>query len=107
MASLLNVKSILTSLFLASALLAKASAAPPPIEHFTKPEQIQPYSLELSPSGQYYALIAPRDDRSSLIIVDRATNKVNIFYCHCHLKKRSTLIFISLWKFSQKLIIVT
>ena len=76
MASILNVKSILTSLFLASALLAKASVAPPPIEHFTKPEQIQPYSLELSPSGQYYALIAPRDDRSSLIIVDRATNKV-------------------------------
>ncbi len=76
MASILNVKSVLTSLLLASILVAKAIAAPPPIEHFTKPEQIQPYSLELSPSGQYYALIAPRDDRSSLIIVDRATNKV-------------------------------
>jgi dipeptidyl aminopeptidase/acylaminoacyl peptidase len=76
MASILNVKSILTSLFLASILVAKAIAAPPPIEHFTKPEQIQPYSLELSPSGQYYALIAPSNDRSSLIIVDRATNKV-------------------------------
>ncbi len=76
MASILNAKPIFTSLILASVLVAKAIAAPPPIEHFTKPEQIQPYSLELSPSGQYYALIAPRDDRSSLIIVDRATNKV-------------------------------
>lgn len=50
--------------------------SPPPVEVFTKPEQIQPYSLELSPSGQHYALIAPRADRSSLLIIDRATNQV-------------------------------
>jgi dipeptidyl aminopeptidase/acylaminoacyl peptidase len=55
---------------------ATAATAPPPVEVYSKPETIQPYSLKLSPTGQYYALIAPRDDRSSLLIVERATNKV-------------------------------
>ncbi len=76
MANILNIKPVLTSLLLAGVLVSKAWSAPPPIEHFTKPQQIQPYSLKLSPSGQHYALIAPSNDRSSLVIVDRATNKV-------------------------------
>lgn len=63
---------------LCACFISKIAAAqnPPPIEHFTKSEQVQPYSLELSPGGQYYAMITPRDDRSSLIIVDREANKV-------------------------------
>ena len=52
------------------------AAAPPSVETYTKPPLIQPYSLTISPTGQYYALISPRNDRSSLLIVDRATNKV-------------------------------
>lgn len=46
------------------------------IETYSKSPQVEPYSLELSPTGQYYALIAPRNDRSILLIFDRATNKV-------------------------------
>lgn len=59
--------------------LANVSHAqtPPSIEAFAKPDQIQPYSLKISPKGDYYALIAPHSDRSSLIIFNRATNKVS------------------------------
>lgn len=58
-------------------LLAGLShAASAGIEVYSKPAQVQPYSLKLSPTGQYYAVIASRIDRSILLIFDRATNKV-------------------------------
>jgi len=59
-------------LFSTSQILLAQS--PPGVEVFAKPEQIQPFSLKLSPTGDYYALIAPRSDRSSLIVLDRASN---------------------------------
>jgi hypothetical protein len=66
--------SVFLLLILQAGLLV--AAPPPSIESFIKPELIQPGSMRLSPNGDYYSLIVPREDRSSLIIVERATNKV-------------------------------
>lgn len=46
-----------------------------PVEAYTKPDAVEAGSFNLSPTGKYFAIIAPRDDRSSLLIFDRATNK--------------------------------
>lgn len=55
---------------------APAAAAPPPVEVYSKPAQVEPGSFVISPTGSHLAMIAPQDDRSSLIILDRATNKM-------------------------------
>ncbi|HWR96748.1 MAG TPA: prolyl oligopeptidase family serine peptidase [Arenimonas sp.] len=52
------------------------AASAPPVETYTKTEQVQPGSFVISPTGNHIAMIAPLNDRSSLIILDRATNKV-------------------------------
>ncbi len=52
-----------------------ALAAILPIEAYTKTETVQTGSFKLSPTGEFFAVIVPGDDHSSLIIFDRATNK--------------------------------
>jgi dipeptidyl aminopeptidase/acylaminoacyl peptidase len=56
---------------------ALAATQPPPIENFTKPAQVETGSFVLSPTGSHIAMIAPQNDRSSLVIIDRATNKMS------------------------------
>lgn len=46
-----------------------------PIEDFLNPALIQPGSISLSPDGNHLAVIVPRNNRSDLIIFDRATMK--------------------------------
>ncbi len=45
-----------------------------PVEEYTKPPVIQKWSLSLSPTGEFVAVIVPQNDRSSLIVFDRKTN---------------------------------
>ena len=64
--------------FLVVALFLNMSAAAAkllPIETYTKPDAVEIGSFQLSPTGTHFSIIAPREDRSSLIIFDRATNK--------------------------------
>jgi dipeptidyl aminopeptidase/acylaminoacyl peptidase len=56
--------------------IASAASAPPPVDTYTKPAQVEPGSFVISPTGSHLAMIAPQDDRSSLVILDRATNKM-------------------------------
>jgi dipeptidyl aminopeptidase/acylaminoacyl peptidase len=51
-------------------------AAEPSIQDFINPALIEEGSLELSPSGTYFAFVVPSEDRDSLAIMDRASNKV-------------------------------
>lgn len=53
-----------------------AASAPLPVEAYTKPAQVEPGSFVISPTGSHIAMIAPLNDRSSLVILDRATNKM-------------------------------
>jgi dipeptidyl aminopeptidase/acylaminoacyl peptidase len=65
--------------FLFAAVFSSVSLAAPkaliPIEDFISPGMIQPGSISLSPDGNYLAVIAPRTNRSDLVIFDRATMK--------------------------------
>lgn len=51
-------------------------AADPAIQDFINPAMIREGTLELSPSGTYYALVVPGEDRESLAVMDRVSNKV-------------------------------
>jgi dipeptidyl aminopeptidase/acylaminoacyl peptidase len=46
-----------------------------PIEAFIKPENIELGSFQVSPTGEFFSVIVPSEDRSSLVIYDRASNK--------------------------------
>lgn len=76
MRSYFPFKAVLLALF--SLLPQQASAQmPPPVEAFVTPGLVEPGSLILSPTGSHFAIIVPRADRSSLVIIDRASNKVS------------------------------
>ncbi|MCO7223572.1 S9 family peptidase [Pleionea sp. CnH1-48] len=53
-------------------------AAPLPIEDFAKQSQYN--SIKLSPDGKHYAATAPLEDRSALLIIDRANMRVKHIY---------------------------
>jgi dipeptidyl aminopeptidase/acylaminoacyl peptidase len=63
----------LALLFAGNASAAELS----PVEAYTKPSGVDLGSLRLSPTGAYVSLVVPSDDHSSLIILDRASNKVS------------------------------
>lgn len=46
-----------------------------PIETFIKPENIEIGSFQVSPTGEFVSVVVPSEDRSSLVIYDRASNK--------------------------------
>ena len=46
------------------------------IETFIKPENIELGSFQVSPTGEFFSVIVPSEDRSSLVIYDRASNKL-------------------------------
>ena len=66
-------KFILLLLLLNSSIALSATTS---IEAYIKPAMIQPGSLRLSPSGQHYAVIIPREYSSNLVVLDRVTNKI-------------------------------
>jgi dipeptidyl aminopeptidase/acylaminoacyl peptidase len=64
--------------FLAVAVFLNANTATAkllPIEAYTKPDAVEAGSFQFSPTGEYFAIVVPREDRSSLIIIDRATSR--------------------------------
>jgi dipeptidyl aminopeptidase/acylaminoacyl peptidase len=64
---------IISTLF--SAAVGATEKPLPPIEDFISPALIEPDSISLSPDGSYLAIIVPRENRSDLIIFDRASMK--------------------------------
>lgn len=46
-----------------------------PIEVYTKPDTVEAGSFQFSPTGEYFAVVVPQDDRSSLVVFDRKANK--------------------------------
>lgn len=65
---------VAVSIFSTSALEATERKLPP-IEDFISPSLIEQDSIKLSPDGNYLAIIVPRENRSDLIIFDRASMK--------------------------------
>jgi len=53
-----------------------AFAEMPAIEAYTKPSAVEPGSFMLSPTGEFISLVVPGNDRSSLIVLDRAGRQV-------------------------------
>ncbi len=71
--SVVAAMSVLFAALLFSATSISAELLP--VELYSRPDAVQAGSFNLSPTGEYFAVIIPQDDRSSLIIFDRATNK--------------------------------
>jgi dipeptidyl aminopeptidase/acylaminoacyl peptidase len=69
----------LLGLLLAASLMisadAEAQTKQKPITDYIKPAFVEPGSLSLSPMGDFFAVIVPREDRADLVVFDRATKK--------------------------------
>ncbi len=73
----LELKMLATSLLLIAFVFNSNTVAAEmlSIETYTKPDAVEAGSFQFSPTGAYFAIIVPRDDRSSLIVFDRQANK--------------------------------
>lgn len=57
------------------ALSFSAQAADVDVATYTKRDQFT--DLKISPGGDYYAATVPLEDRTVLVVLDRATNKIS------------------------------
>lgn len=48
---------------------------PPALTEFLAPEKVQAGSVQVSPNGEFVAMIVPREGSSDLVVFDRATSK--------------------------------
>jgi dipeptidyl aminopeptidase/acylaminoacyl peptidase len=67
---------VVSLLFIWLFSLPVLSAAAAPIQDYINPAIIKEGTLELSPSGTFFAFVVPLEDRQSLAVMDRVSNKV-------------------------------
>ena len=68
------LQSAVMAIFYLSATIGIAAA--PPIQDYINPAMVREGTLQLSPAGTYFAFVMPQEDRESLAVMDRVSNKV-------------------------------
>jgi dipeptidyl aminopeptidase/acylaminoacyl peptidase len=90
------------SIFIFSSANAQSGTQLKPIEDYIKPAFIEPGSMSLSPTGDFFAVIVPRSNRSDLIIFDRATKKPT-----ANITPRKNEYIYSYWWVSNNRVVAT
>jgi dipeptidyl aminopeptidase/acylaminoacyl peptidase len=81
---------------------AIAQAKQNPIEDYINPAFIEPGSLSLSPTGDFFAVIVPRSDHADLVVFDRATKKPT-----ANITARKNEYISDYWWVSERRIVAT
>jgi dipeptidyl aminopeptidase/acylaminoacyl peptidase len=93
---------LLLSMLILSSANAQTGSTLKPINDYIKPAFIEPSSMTLSPTGDFFAVIVPRSNRSDLVIFDRATKKPT-----ANITPRKNEYIAEYWWVSDKRVIAT